>query len=552
VESLDHIDFHLKICPGAGKNCYDVSASSEIAGEASGTLELPFSETELENFVLRIGLTRRATRRIGSPEWKTAQAFGQRLFDAVFTPDVRACFAASRTSAQRRSKILRVKLTLVGGELTNFPWEYLYDRSQGRFLTLYEDTPIVRYIELPLPTRSLTVDPPLRLLVMASSPSDFPPLALESERRNLSQALCDLETKGLLAIEWLEEANLEALRGQLLKQDYHIFHFIGHGGFDEQTRDGVLVLKSASGHGEPVSGERLAVLLGNHRTLRLVILNACEGARTSPVDPFAGAAMTLVRTGLLPAVVAMQFEITDQAAVAFARGFYSALTAGRPVDAAVTQARLAIFAQENDVEWGTPVLYMRSPDGVLFNIQERRNGPLPVIVRFCSGEQAKSVRHWVELADQNWEEAEEHLYGGKLEKWLVQINQEELAQNAEQIRKTESIRSMGLEHFLRFTRLVKRQDKRDIDANIDGIIRQLDYSALRKEKSSKTFRLQIRHKGRGYLNGIVKSNVDWLEIPEPGFGLMHGQSITIELVFVPEKFDYWRPSLKKPIDFSLD
>lgn len=66
----------------------------------------------------------------------------------------------------------------------------------------------------------------------------------------------------------------------------------------------------------------------------------------------------------------MQFEITDEAAITFAGEFYTALAEGFSVDTAVAEARKAIYAQPNDVEWGTPVLYMRSPDGVLFSIQE--------------------------------------------------------------------------------------------------------------------------------------------------------------------------------------
>jgi tetratricopeptide (TPR) repeat protein len=71
----------------------------------------------------------------------------------------------------------------------------------------------------------------------------------------------------------------------------------------------------------------------------------------------------------VPAVVAMQFPITDEAAITFARGFYTALSVGRPVDAAVSYARLAIFADDNDVEWATPVLYMRAPDGRIFDVE---------------------------------------------------------------------------------------------------------------------------------------------------------------------------------------
>ena len=97
---------------------------------------------------------------------------------------------------------------------------------------------------------------------------------------------------GLIELEWLKQATLEALRAQLLQRPYHIFHFIGHGGFDAGEQDGILIFENANGYANRVSGERLAVILGNHRTLRLAVLNACEGARTSQQDPFAGTAMT--------------------------------------------------------------------------------------------------------------------------------------------------------------------------------------------------------------------------------------------------------------------
>jgi outer membrane protein assembly factor BamD (BamD/ComL family) len=39
-----------------------------------------------------------------------------------------------------------------------------------------------------------------------------------------------------------------------------------------------------------------------------------------------------------------------------------------PVDAALGEARRAIFAHNNELEWGTPVLYMRSTDGRIFDV----------------------------------------------------------------------------------------------------------------------------------------------------------------------------------------
>ena len=93
-----------------------------------------------------------------------------------------------------------------------------------------------------------------------------------------------------------------------------------------------------------------------------------EGSIVAPDDPFAGLATSIVQRGI-PAVIAMQFAITDAAAIVFAEGFYEALAAGYPVDAALGAARMAILTDENDVEWATPVLFMRVPDGRIFDIE---------------------------------------------------------------------------------------------------------------------------------------------------------------------------------------
>ena len=71
----------------------------------------------------------------------------------------------------------------------------------------------------------------------------------------------------------------------------------------------------------------------------------------------------------------MQFEISDEAAIVFAGGFYESLTAGMPVDASLGAARLAMLAERSDdIEWGTPVLFMRVPDGRIFDLGDGRGG----------------------------------------------------------------------------------------------------------------------------------------------------------------------------------
>ena len=95
-----------------------------------------------------------------------------------------------------------------------------------------------------------------------------------------------------------------------------------------------------------------------------MVLNACRSARTDSIDPFGGMAQGLVQQDA-SAVVAMQFPITDRAALKFTGEFYGALVDGLPVDQAVTSARKSLLDGFGD-EWATPVLFLRSPDGSIF------------------------------------------------------------------------------------------------------------------------------------------------------------------------------------------
>jgi len=78
--------------------------------------------------------------------------------------------------------------------------------------------------------------------------------------------------------------------------------------------------------------------------------------------------------GGVPAVVAMQYQVTDEAALAFCRVFYSTIVSGHPIDASMAEARKALQLG-NSFEWVTPILFMRAPNGVLFDMSAMRNPP---------------------------------------------------------------------------------------------------------------------------------------------------------------------------------
>src|SRR5271166_2148561 len=367
--AVSYLDFDLVISRTEGG--YRAQVLSSPAGEASVDFRAPFSDLELENFLLRVGRPRRSTRRRDSPEMQAVRTLGGRLYESVFSGGIRECWVSSLSRAEARNAGLRLRLRIGDApELNDVPWEYLYNTSLNQFLSLSEYTPLIRYLELPRRIRPLTIDARLEILAMISSPSDYPQLDVEQEWSRLNDALMAPIDKNQVRLSRLAEAKLSMLQRELRRSEYHVLHFVGHGGFDQGTQDGALVLHDEAGRGRLVTAERLGTILRDHRSLRLVVLNACDGARSSRTDPFAGVAQTLVQQGI-PAVIAMQFEITDKAAVVFAHEFYAAIADDYPVDAALGAARKAIFADENETEWGTPVLFLRAPDGRLFSVNRK-------------------------------------------------------------------------------------------------------------------------------------------------------------------------------------
>jgi hypothetical protein len=307
-----------------------------------------------------------ATEGGASPE----QAGGE-LFRTVFQGELLKAFQGCLDKA-RSGPGVRIRLRLNDvPQLAGLPWEYLYDAGGRGFLALSGRTPVVRYLELSEGLGTLLVEPPLRVLAVISTPRGYRELAeADEEWRRLGTALEPLLERGLIEVERLERPTLEALEARLRTgRPVHVLHFVGHGGFSGLRGEGVLVFEDEDGNGVPVGGPSLAYLLQDHPSLRLAVLNACNGALASQEDTFAGTAQVLVQHGV-PAVIAMQSEVMDETACSFAEKFYQALAAGLPVDACIGEVRRALAAERNP-EWGTPVLYLRATDGHLFALEDR-------------------------------------------------------------------------------------------------------------------------------------------------------------------------------------
>ncbi|GAA4347091.1 CHAT domain-containing protein [Microbacterium rhizosphaerae] len=359
-------DLQLRIDRDADGS-YRVLAMAPDGRTARGSFVSPLSDDELDDFVQRVGLAR---RRGGSADTRmdAIRDVGAALFDSLIKEEVGTVFYSARSAAAERDRGLRITLRLSGSpELMRLPWEFLYKRP--RFLAQSIQTPVVRALDVDSAMRPQRLTLPLRILAMVSSPSGYPELDADAERRNLERALAAPRAAGLVEVSWLERATLGDLARRVEELDgVHVLHYIGHGAYDEVTDSGILVLETPQGRAHDVSGEEIGAILQDETSLRLVVLNACEGARTSHVDPFSGVAASLVNFDI-PAVIGMQFEITDDAAIAFSESLYTGLAHGLPVDAALAPARRAIVGAMLPTEFGTPVLYLRDGDARLFDLQ---------------------------------------------------------------------------------------------------------------------------------------------------------------------------------------
>jgi predicted ATPase len=360
LRACQYDELRLRLTPGndGGHRVLASTGSAEVAGH----FEPQLSELDIDNLLMRAPSMLRGCRGAPSPSLTDAKRIGGLLFDALFGDRISGLYREALAMARAAGKGLRITLCLSEApQLVRVPWEYLFDAPH--FLAVSAYTPVVRYLDLPQGPRPLAIEPPLRILGVVSSPADYPRLDVDGERSRLEGALSELVRAGAVSLDWLEQPTLSELLRMFQRGTFHALHYVGHGKFDEESQTGFLLLEDPSGWSREVSGDQLATILRDFTSLRLAVLNACDGARTGVSDPFAGAAQSLVQREI-PAVIAMQSEITDDAATVFAQGFYSAIATGVPVDAALAAARLAMFAERSDdVEWGAPALFMRVPDG---------------------------------------------------------------------------------------------------------------------------------------------------------------------------------------------
>ena len=316
-------------------------------------------------------------------------AYGQLLTESLFSdPKIREGFSAARASAEADQAGLRVRLLISEDayELHSLFWETLHFPGEDALLTLNENLPFSRYLSSsdwrPV---GLRAKGELRCLVVIANPENLgkyqlPPVDVDGEMARVRSALGSIEIDVLSGKDPEARPTLDNILARLRGEAFDLVYLVCHGALVHD--EPILWLEDAQGQAAHVSGMDLALRfkeLDARKLPRLVILASCESAgagqssANTPAEVGDGVRVALgprlVSAGV-PAVVAMQGQISMQTISECMPVFFTELLKDGQIDRAMTVARGAVRAR---LDFWMPVLFMRLKDGMIWYEPSFRN-----------------------------------------------------------------------------------------------------------------------------------------------------------------------------------
>lgn len=295
--------------------------------------------------------------------------YGKALHQSLFSdPKIRDGFEKGCAMAEALEMPVRLRLFIDrdAAELHALCWEALRDPESGELLVTRERLLFSRFIsnEDWRPVRFRARDE-LRALVVISNPSNvsdykpggrpLPPLDVPGEITRATQGL------GNLPVTVVASPGSATFNGIVskLREGYDIFYLVCHGALIEGEPR--LCLEDDSGKAAIVPGSELVTRLSELKQRpRLIVLASCQsagtGADAQATDEGVLAALgpKLAEAGI-PAVIAMQGNVTMRTVGTFMPIFFHELQEDGRIDRAMAVARGAVRDWD---DWWMPVLFM--------------------------------------------------------------------------------------------------------------------------------------------------------------------------------------------------
>ena len=296
-------------------------------------------------------------------------AYGTALADQLFATEAsRREFISLCDGAFEADETLRLRFHLHDPALHTIRWELLHDPARSLPLALDTRLLLTRFISAERRGRiELRPRGQLRALIAVAAPDQLgryqlAPINVQTEIERACRALSPVASDTLGSEG--ECCTLTAL-GERLRADegYDILYLVAHGAFTDNTP--WLYLERDDGEVVVEDGRKLADLLRSldARRPRLVVLSSCTSAGNGYADALAALGSLLAQAGV-PAVLAMQGQISVATIERFAPVFFRELLRDGLADRALAAARLAVRDQS---DWWMPVLYTRLREGRIWN-----------------------------------------------------------------------------------------------------------------------------------------------------------------------------------------
>lgn len=307
---------------------------------------------------------------------------GETLFQVLFDPVLRQDFVTFYNQVVHQEKqLLRLELDIdeqTWPRLAALPWEFMRLPTEANLGTIWLGTApkliFARRRAQWLPPQPIHLRPneKLRLAVVVAAPEDLGAVEYQKVVADLER-LAAKQADRLELLPVVNPATPEAIE-EILTRQPHLFHFIGHGRLNEESGQPVgqiALVDDLFNKAMWVEADYFSDLFNQYRP-GVVLLQTCEGGKLSASQAFVGLASRVVQQNI-PVVVAMQYELSNVTAIRFALRFYKLLAEDMPVDQAVQNGRRGIALgpqQYKTRDFATPVIFMRVPDGHLFQRAE--------------------------------------------------------------------------------------------------------------------------------------------------------------------------------------
>jgi hypothetical protein len=255
---------------------------------------------------------------------------------------------------------LRLKIAATVPVVGDLPWEWLAEN--GEPFALRPPLMITRAVPLRFPVLPVSVEMPLRAVMLLPSPKDEHALSVRAEHDAVREGM---DAAGF-EVSILDLPLVEEFAAMLASEQPSIVHYIGHGGLTDV--EGNLILQGGDGRSRWVPASELATLLPS--SVRLFGISTPCGTENYEILGLGRVARAPGLAGL-PTMVVSQYPAGRATVLEFWKAFYGTLVnTGGNVNEALQAARTHAAAIEpTSADWASFSLVIRDQTGVSFDLQ---------------------------------------------------------------------------------------------------------------------------------------------------------------------------------------